>query len=238
VIDTAAEDVNAAEYARLNTLVTSLKSTGVWDRLTVLWVPVGGNLSAAQRCIKHSLSPGSGYRMDITAFQESEWNRLQGLDGRLMLDRSLTTGLIGNDITFDDSHLSLWIEPPENNATGRRDFGVITDNNFQLNVFNSLGVFRSKAAMGIETVALTPDTLGLMVGTRTGSDALFYQNGELRQQVVATGGNVSSPNAIHIFRARAQQSGKVLSAASIGLGLSVQQVADYSAAMATFRNSR
>ncbi len=237
LVTAAGEDVSASEYSRLNTLATTLKAQGVWGRIFMLWVPVGGSLAVARRCLKSPL--GTGYRMGSAVFLESEWNRSVGLDGRLMNGRQLVTGLIGNDIVFNDSHMSIHIEPPANDALNRRDMGVFSSNSTQINVFDSEGIYRSaNTTIGLENIPLSPNTLGLMVGTRQSSDARFYQNGNLRSQVTTAATNVASTQQIRIFRARTDQSGKVMSAASIGLGLTNQQVLDYSTAMAAFRAAR
>lgn len=236
-VNSAGESVSAAEYTRLNNLVVSLKANGVWDRILTLWAPVGATLSEARRAIKHPL--GSGTQMPAPNFVAADWNRTIGLDGRGMNNRSLDTGVAENTIPGIDSHIAVVVEPPVVSGP-HRDIGVITNNSMMLMVDNNGGsYYRSyNFNTGLENIVMSGNT-GMILGTRSGNSASLWRDGILQGSTAAAGATGSpSSNKINVYRARLDQANKIMSGASVGLGMTATQVQNFSAAMTAFRNSR
>ncbi len=236
-VNSAGESVSAAEYNRLNDLVVSLKANGVWDRILTLWAPVGATLSEARRAIKHP--SGSGTKMPAPNFVAADWNRTIGLDGRGMNNRSLDTGVPENSIPGTDSHLAVVVEPPVVSGP-HRDIGVITNNSMMMMVaYNGQSFYRSyNFNTGLENIVMSGNT-GVIVGTRSGSNASLWRDGVSQGSTAAASATgVASANTINVYRARLDQSNKIMSGASVGLGMTATQVQNFSVAMLAFRNSR
>lgn len=239
VLDSAAESYLPAEITLLDTLVKALKSAAVWSKIRMLWMPVGASLAPAARAIKHP--SGTGYKMTATGFAASDWDRRIGLDGRA----ATNTKFVGTNVRVNSlpSSLSthLMVASETAGVVGDyRDIGQVDANRFQLIIgFREQGYYGSFSLTNVRNVAV-PSTKGIFIGTRLNMASSYWRNGAklYGRNDDNEPSESGADSEIVIFRAFNFYANKILSAASVGVGLTDAEAIALSNAVQAARDAR
>jgi len=238
-MDAASEPYWQSEVGMVNTLVSSLKTANLWDKFTLLWLPVGETLAGSMRALKHP--NGAGTVMTNVGFTAANWNRLAGLDGRGVTHRIDTLTTEGNYAPSTNTHIMVIVEEPPPSPGPFREVGRLTGNGFELIIsFGGFSYYRSfsgQSGAEISAIAAPTDIRGVWVGSRLEGVARLYHNGGQRGAVAANfaaQAPVTTTN-IGLFATGTSVSSKLLSAASIGRGFTP---AEHEAVNTIFQTAR
>jgi hypothetical protein len=210
-----------SEVAMVNALVTSLKSANLWDKFTLLWLPVGQNLSGVMRALKHP--QGVGTAMTNVGFTQERWNRLVGLDSRETNHSINTMTTEGNYSPNTDTHMMVSVAEGAALSGPNRDMGSSGDR-FQLIInFNNTGAYYRSYLSGSAADVVPPALLGnaqqgVWIGSKSSTHGSVSKDGQLLAHVIRPPTLQASDTTlpISIFRAHTRVANKCFDAASIG----------------------
>lgn len=184
----AALIIDNNEIITLNTLVVSLKTANLWDKMIALYPYIGGNAFAHKFNLKDPQDLDSSYRLSFFGGWTHTATGAKPNGTNAYANTFLGTDVIG----LNSGHLSFYSRT--NLLTGGvpNDMGVLQDfvgpadsyTTLSGNVLNVAAIRYNNA--GFTGVSVT-DTLGYFCGSRTASNVLkLFKNGT----------NISSPNTI------------------------------------------
>ena len=237
-----------AEKTMINNVIRSLKSSGLWNLMTLLWIPVGPNLDSALRAIKHPNGIGTKMINVDNQFIETDWDRRSGLTSRNNLNacriETLTTPVAY--APGDDTHMCLVSEDAGAAPAGERDMGDFNN----VGAFEFILLFRTVGFLGafyrpngvssgFEDANTSAPALGIWIGTRTGPQAAIYRDNIIIGSTTGLApAGAPSTGSVTIFAASNGYANKRFSAASIGKGLSAANANGYHSILSTLRSER
>ncbi len=157
---TAASLTDATQISAVNTLVTGLKSAGIWSKMKAIYPFVGGNSTAHS---KNLVNP-SLYNLTFS----SGW--VHNSNGSTSNSSYANTGIVPSSVLSNyNSHMSLY-----NRTSGYNngfDIGVIGSSEYYAHINHSASYPTGNAIQGSRfTVVTTPNDTGLVVFNRTANN--------------------------------------------------------------------
>ena len=157
---TAASLTDSTQISAVNTLVTGLKSAGIWSKMKAIYPFVGGNSTAHS---KNLVNP-SLYNLTFS----SGW--VHNSNGSTSNNSYANTGIVPSSVLSNyNSHMSLY-----NRTSGYNngfDIGVIGSSEYYAHINHSASYPTGNAIQGSRfTVVTTPNDTGLVVFNRTANN--------------------------------------------------------------------
>lgn len=219
---------DAARKALIDATIVSLKTTGVWSKLVALYVEAAADSQAARR-------NWVADQYNLTAVASPSFTADRGFtsDGTSSyLSTGFNPSTAGSQFAQDSASIFAWCSTNTNPVssadignTGSVKAGHRNTANADVEINSGGGTMRPAQA----------DTLGLTLGSRTGSAvAAIYRNGSLAGSSVATSMALANEPIYICTGNTVNFSVRRQSAGGYGSGLSAQNVADLYAALNTY----
>jgi hypothetical protein len=173
---TAAGITDATQQSAINTLVTDLKTYGIWTKMKAVYPFVGGTSSTHKWNLINPVDSNAAYRLIFSGgWTHSSTGALpNGTNGYA------DTFLASSTLTSSSTHLSFYSRTdtasPAMFEMGVANFG--TNKRFTLNIryADSFGIQSGNAASGLSIT--NTNSSGFYTGTRTSTTAIeIYKNG-------------------------------------------------------------
>jgi hypothetical protein len=241
-MDAANEPYWPSEKLLIDGLIKSLKIAALWNKIILLWMPVGALLSGAMRAIKHPL--GVGTALTNTGFSEGDWGRTVGLDGRFSSFARLDTRITEFDLISNNTHVMLISEAFNSAGSGsNRDIGVKDKNRtlYCINLNTNTGLHVSFSSQGSEYSGSPGSPIGVYIADRSNSKTRIIKNG---QSLINTAqvGSVIAPESGNIMLfgvySGSQSAHKIFSGMSMGLSMTDTEAQAYNTILQAVRTAR
>ena len=243
---TAASITDSTQQSAINTLVTQLKTYGVWTKLKAVYPMVGGSASSHKFNLKDPRDLDAAYRLVFNGgwTHSSTGAKPNGSNGYAMTYLSPSASLTNNNY-----HLSYYSR--EQITTGNSvDIGC-SDTTTQMisathwyQSANVKGCVMGSFSGALTVTSTNSNTLGLLIGTRTTSTlAKQYMNGvqdgasvtalntySLLSRYVVIGGNYAAGGVTEF-------SSRQSAFASIGDGLTDAEAANFYTAVQAYQTT-
>jgi hypothetical protein len=243
---TAASITDSTQQSAINTLVTQLKTYGIWTKMKALYPFVGGNATSHKFNLKDPRDLDAAYRLIFNGgwVHSATGAKPNGSNGYAMTYLSPSTSLTNNNY-----HLSYYSR--EQITTGNSvDMGC-SDTTTQMisathwyQSANVKGCVMGSFSGALTVTSTNSNTLGLLIGTRTSSTlAKQYMNG------VQDGASVTTLNTYSLLSRYVVLGGNYVSGgvtefttrqsafASIGDGLTDAEATNFYNAVQTFQST-
>jgi hypothetical protein len=231
---TAASITDSTQMGAVNTLVTGLKSAGLWTKIRALYPIVGGNATAHSKNLK-----------DINQYNLTFSNGwVHSSNGMLPNYSYASTGLAPSTFSSNtDLHLAFYSRT--NNSTAGYEMGA--DYGYSGYRFDLIAKYSTLNNMYslFETVSLAPnnDSRGFYMGLSVASGVKVVKNGTVLNTTQGTRTNLSLLTqdvyigAEHRVNGPADYSTKQCAFASIGYGMSDAEIATYNTLVQAFQTT-
>lgn len=204
-----------ARKVQLNTLINSLKTAGVWAKLTALWVMAQHDsnsarlnlVSAAYQLVPSGLAPDSPVAQPL--FTPDKGYKGNGVDSYIQ------TGLLGIDLSLTSSHIGVFVYEGPTQGTmieiGARTSSRIVEILSKDNAGNLTGRAFSSGIGGTPIAT----AVGHSVVTRVVPESVdIYKNGALAATLASP---VTASTAFELFLLASNNGGAVLAPSTRGL---------------------
>ncbi|TPL98327.1 SGNH/GDSL hydrolase family protein [Mesorhizobium sp. B2-3-10] len=231
-----------AQRNRINTLITSLKTAGVWGKLDCLYVMAAPNAQAANL---NWISPN----FTLTPVNSPVFTANQGYygDGASSYLKTGFNPAVGtNNYTLNSASFGVWINVSSTASATLTDIGQFDGSNGSLLRAFSASSFVGSRLNSASTATTTPTTVtdakGMTSASRlaNGSYTTYRDGSPLAAQSVASSAIASVEfvlGALNTNGTITQYTQRPMSATVIGGGLTGTEVAARDAALATYRTS-
>ena len=232
------EDVTQANA--VNTLVTDLKSYGIWSKMKAIYPFVGGTASTHKWNLKDPRDLDAAFRLQFFGGWTHSANGALPNGTNAYADTKLVTS---TNLSVNSTHLSFYT--PTQSTSGAHDIGNNLTGNFALSAYYSgIGKLFVSYSYPTESVLNTnTNSKGFIIGSRTANNsAKMYFNNSLINTLTTT--RTSNLPAISLFLGATNvnsspsfYSNKEFSFASIGDGLTDTEAANLYTAVQAFQTT-
>jgi hypothetical protein len=237
-VTTAGGTLTTTEQSAIITLVTSLKSAGIWTKMSALYPMVGASAAACAQNLKSGLFTGTftaGWTYQSTGVTPN------GTSAYMNTGFNTSASLVKTS-----AHVSFYTSTNSNAGSAYEignstNAGLTVDNTQLQNRYsNNFAYFTVADNGGVISISST-DSRGFWCGTRVVNNQYFFKNGSQIATGIAGSGNLANNNlyigAANAGGTAAVFSNKQCSFASIGEGLSGTNASDFYTAVQAFQTT-
>jgi hypothetical protein len=244
---TAAAITDSTQQSAINTLVTQLKSYGIWTKLKAVYPFVGGSATSHKFNLKDPRDLDAAYRLVFNGGWVHSSTGVLPNGTTAYADTKLKPFGVFNNTTY--AHMSYYSRTSSgfnNSEYGMGSNDGVNNLSFVFRRANNLQAFVadfSNATYRMSLNSTSTDGSGLFVGTQQGTDIkLFKQNTlQVSNTVLVTGGVPPNYNvfigALNSLNVSESYTNKESAFASIGDGLTDAEAANFYTAVQTFQST-
>jgi hypothetical protein len=230
---TAAAITNPTQQTAINTLVVSLKTNGLWTKMSAIYPMVGGTAFSHKFNLKNPLDTNAAFRLVFSGGWTHSVNGALPNGTNAFADSFVN---VGTHLALNSTHVSVYsrtnvdiLAPSIGNTVG----GVPDEVTMWLRFGNTSYL---RVNNPIASTTTSTDSRGLFIGNRNSSTQI---NLSIRgtQNTFSNTSNSTSTTSIKLSGLSTFFDTKQLAFASIGDGLTAQNMTDFTTAVQTFQTT-